>query len=237
MSRHKTLLAGLSILAATLTSRMSSAQDSATGGDSKAEASKAAAADTAAAQTAAPKTAAPRTPTMKAAPDQIRRDPNGLTGISPFWEAVIEGDNAYVAGSYPAALEAYKKALAAEPTNAKGHYRVGQVQVATGQLEEAEKAYETALKYAENDPPTKAKILFVLADLRERQKDNEGATERWDAYASHTAATKTGHPATAVERKKVIATWQQLQEQYAAVKERIVQREKEAQETLEKGAK
>ncbi len=151
---------------------------------------------------------------------------------------MVEGDRAYVARSFPSAIEAYNKAIAAEPTNPMGHYRVGQAHVAAGEVTGAEQAYEAALRYANADPRLKGKILFVIADLRERQHDNAGAIERWSAYGEHAnLGDAEGYPATAQERQRVNAKWQELQKKYAEVKTRIQKREKEAEDKLKKSAK
>jgi tetratricopeptide (TPR) repeat protein len=217
MSGRITALAGLPVLVATLSmTSLTVAQPAAT----KVDAGKAA-----------------KAPAAKSA-DGVRRDPRGVTGISPFWEAIAEGDRAYVAGSYDDAVTSYKKAIAADPNNPMGHYRVGQAHVANSQIPEAEKAYQAALRYAASDPQLKAKILFVLADLKERQHDSEGAVAGWNAYADHTKANaNSGYPATAGERKKVNAKWQELQQQYAEVKARIAKRQAEADEQLKKSSK
>jgi len=151
---------------------------------------------------------------------------------------VVAGDRAYVARSFPTAIEAYKKAIAAEPNNPMGHYRAGQAHVAAAQLAEAEEAYEAALRYVGSDSKLKGKILFVLADLRERQKDDAGAVERWTAYGEQAKQSDAeGYPATAEERKRVIAKWKELREQYAEVKARIQKREQEAEAKLKASSK
>ena len=174
-----------------------------------------------------------------AAKGEVRRDPQGIKGISPFWESLKKGDDLYVARDFEGAIAAYREAIAKDAQNALGHYRMGEAQLAKGDLQEAEASWVSALRFVGNDGALKAKILFVLADLRERQKSYDDAKERWGAYeqfAQQNAAVKT-YPASAADRKKRIDTWKKMLEDYAAVKKRIEQRLKEADEKAKKSAK
>ena len=169
----------------------------------------------------------------------VRRDPQGLKGISPFWESVKKGDDAYVARDYDGALAAYKDAISKEPQNALGHYRAGEVYLKKGDMNAAEEAWVAALRYVGRDYDLRAKIIFVLADLRERQQNLDDATQRWTEYeqfAQQATQTKT-YPATAAERKKRIEAWKKMVADYAAVKKRVEQREKDADEKKRKEAK
>ncbi len=170
---------------------------------------------------------------------EVRRDPQGIKGISPFWELLKKGDDQYVARDFDGAIAKYREAIVKEPQNAMGHYRIGEAHRAKDDLKEAEAAWVAALRYVGADKQLKAKILFVLADLRERQKSYEDATDRWNAYlefAKQNTDTKT-YPASAEERKKRIATWQQLLVQYGEVRKRIEQRLKEADAKAKASAK
>jgi tetratricopeptide (TPR) repeat protein len=170
--------------------------------------------------------------------DGVRRDPKGTQGISPFWEAVIKGDRAYIARDYPAAVAAYEEAIKAEPKNPMGHYRIGSAYLAKEMPKDAEDAWTAAVRFADQAPVVKAKALFVLADLAERQKNWNTATERWTAYENFVKDPKAkGYPATAVERKKRIAAWIELEKKSAEVKERIERRLKEAEEKAKESAK
>jgi tetratricopeptide (TPR) repeat protein len=174
-----------------------------------------------------------------AAGTQVRRDPRGKTGISPFWEALNRGDGAYVARNYDGAIDAYTEALAKEPQNALGHYRVGEAHRAKGDLQQAESAWRAALRFAGGDPVLKAKVLFCLADLRERQKDLQGAKQGWNAYETHLGQQPKpiGYPKTPTERKKRADAWVDLQEKYAAVRERIRKRLEEVEKKTQQDAK
>ena len=170
---------------------------------------------------------------------EVRRDPKGIKGISPFWESLKQGDDSYIARDFDGAIKAYRDAITKEPQNALGHYRMGEAQLAKGNTQEAEASWVSALRFVGNDNSLKAKILFVLADLRERQKSYDDATDIWNKYealAKEQPQTKM-FPESAEDRKKVIATWKQLLVDYGAVKKRIAQRLKEADEKAKKSAK
>lgn len=168
----------------------------------------------------------------------VKKDPQGVTGISPFWEALKKGDDLYVARDFDGAIAAYKEAITKTPQHPLGHYRIGEAHLAKKEISEAEAAWVAALRYVGPDKSLKAKILFVLADLRERQKSLDDATDRWNAYAQfaqQNTDAKT-YPASAEERKKRVATWKQMLDQYGAVRKRIEQRLKEADDKAKKSA-
>jgi tetratricopeptide (TPR) repeat protein len=180
--------------------------------------------------------AAPKAP---AAAGGVRRDPHGIKGISAFQEAVKKGDNALVARDFEAAIAAYREAIASEPENALGQYRLGEAQIAKGDLTEAEAAFGAGLRFVGADARLKAKLEFALADLRERQKAYDDATAKWSDYQTLTTEQKEakGFPASAVERKKVLETWKKLSADSAAVKARIEKRLKEADDSVRKSSK
>jgi tetratricopeptide (TPR) repeat protein len=164
------------------------------------------------------------------APGDIRRDPRGIKGISPLWEAIKRGDDAVAARDADAAKAAYEEAIRADPHAGIGQYRMGELQLAKGQMKEAEASWQEALRFSAEDPSLRAKVLFVLADLKERQRSLEEATNGWNAYEAHAKAQPTAKtfPATAEDRKKRIQEWKQLEADYSAVKERIKKRLEEA---------
>lgn len=171
--------------------------------------------------------------------DGVRRDPKGIKGISPFWEALKKGDNAYVARDFDGAIAAYREAIAADPQNALGHYRMGEAQIAKGVLKEAEAAFNSGLGFVGNDLPLKAKLEFVIADLRERQKAYDDATQKWTEYETFTTAQPDakGFPASGTERKKALETWKKVSADAAEVKARIDKRLQEADAAVRKSAK
>jgi tetratricopeptide (TPR) repeat protein len=169
----------------------------------------------------------------------IRRDPKGIKGISPFWEAVKKGDNAFVARDFDGAVASYRDAIAAEPQNALGHYRAGEAQLAKGDLKEAQAAFEAGLRFVGNDSMLKAKLEFCVADLSERQKAYDDAIQKWTEYETFTTAhpDAKGYPASGIERKKVVTTWEKVSSDAVEVKARIDKRLKEADDSVRKSSK
>ncbi len=161
----------------------------------------------------------------KAASGEVKKDPDGVKGISPFWEAVNRGNSAYIARDYDKAISEFREAITKEPQNALGHYRMAEAQRAKGDLPAAEASLTDALRYAGNNPPLRAKIQFLMADLKERAKAYDDAIAKWTEYEGAAAKPESkGYAETPPERKKRIATWQQLLKDYGAVKERIAKR-------------
>jgi tetratricopeptide (TPR) repeat protein len=188
---------------------------------------------------AVPATALAQDAPKKAAAGEVRRDPKGVIGISPFWELLKKGDNAYVARDYDGAISTYKEAITKEPQNALGHYRIGEAHLAKGDMQEAEAAWIAGLRYVGANHPLRAKLMFVLADLRERQKSYDDATDAWTKYESFVQQQpqSKGYPASAADRKKRVAEYKKLLADYVDVKKRIQKRLEEADEKARKSAK
>ncbi|MCU0691870.1 MAG: hypothetical protein MUF54_10750 [Polyangiaceae bacterium] len=169
------------------------------------------------------------TATSRAA-GNTRRDPKGVTGISPTMERIIEGNAAYLAREFAMAADKYQQAIEQEPRNPLPHYMLGQAFVVQTKLDDAERAVQAALRLAGKNAPLRTKLLLVMADLRERQNRLDDADAAWKEYATSVGRTAgaAGHPATPAARQKVIATRKQMQSNYAQVKDRIAQREREA---------
>ena len=174
-----------------------------------------------------------------AASPEVRRDARGIKGISPFYEALQRGDSALLARNVEAAILAYRDALAQEPENALGQYRLGEAQILKGDLPAAEEAFSAGLRLvAATSPSLKAKLEFAWADLRERQRNYDEASAKWAEYEVYTSAQKDaqGFPASGAERKKVLDAWKKLTEASLAVKARIEKGLKAADEAVRKSS-
>jgi tetratricopeptide (TPR) repeat protein len=179
-----------------------------------------------------------RASSPKAAAGSVRKDPRGVKGISPFWEAINKGDSALIARDFDGAIAAYKDAITKEPQNALGHYRAGEAQIAKGDLHEAEEAFVTGLRFATaTEPALKAKLQFALADLRERQKAWDEALAKWADYETFTAEQKVGFVGSGSERKRVVDAWKKLSADSAEVKARIEKGIQAADEAVRKSSK
>ena len=143
-------------------------------------------------------------------------------------EQVKKGEDAYVARDFPGAVAAFQEAIKIDTQKALAYYRIGEAQLANGNIAEAEAQWQAALtKTGSND--LKAKVYFVLADLRERQQKWQEAKDAWNQYTSFLQANPQalGYPATAVERVKQIDRRVKDEKDYGVVKERIKKREEE----------
>src|SRR5882672_11186747 len=159
-------------------------------------------------------------PAAPAATGGVKRDPKGIKGISPFWESIKNGDDSLAARHTEGAKTAYQEAIRLEPQNPMGHYRMGEAELTKGNVKEAEALWQTALRFSGENAAMRAKVLFVLADVKERQRALEEATNGWNAYETHakSAPTAKTYPATAVDRKKRVADWKKLEADYGPVK-------------------
>jgi tetratricopeptide (TPR) repeat protein len=167
------------------------------------------------------------------------KDPENKKGISPYMEAVAKGELAFVARDFPGAVTAFQDAIKIDGQKMLGFYRLGEAQLAAGKPEEAEAVWNTALS-KDGPPDLKAKVQFVLADLRERQRKLDVAKEAWGTYATflkNNPADSKGYAGTPEERTKVIDRRVKDEKDYAAVKERIAKRELERQKEAEENAK
>lgn len=169
---------------------------------------------------------------------EVRRDPNGVKGISPYMEAVARGQASFVARDFSGAVTAFQDAIKTDPQQMLGFYLLGEAQLEAGKPEEAEAAWTSGLS-KKGPEDLNARLLFLMADLRERQKTWQAAKDAWAAYSafltSHPQAK--GYPATAEERIKRLDQRMKDEKDYAAVKERIKKREEERTKEAEENAK
>jgi len=150
-------------------------------------------------------------------------------GASPYNAKLQKGIAAYTAKDYQGAIAAYKDALAADGNDPLALYFLGEAQLAAGSMAEADASYAKGLNVVGAKDDLHAKLLFVVADLRERQGKWPEAKKAWDDYTQFLGAhpTAKGYATTATERNKVIDTHVDLDAKYGEVKKRIEQRLKE----------
>jgi tetratricopeptide (TPR) repeat protein len=191
-------------------------------------------AGTALAQSKAP----PAKPDAATAPKGPLKDPANQKGISPYMEAIAKGEAAFVARDFPAAVVGFQDAIKIDGQQMLAFYRLGEAQRAAGKPEEAEAIWSSALTKTGPDE-LKAKVLFVLADLRERQKKMPEAKEAWGQYAAFLKekADAKGYAATSDERQKMVDRRVKDEKDYAAVKERITKRQEEREKEATENAK
>jgi tetratricopeptide (TPR) repeat protein len=154
-----------------------------------------------------------------------KNDPDNIVAISQYMELVVKGNERYVAKDYTNATDAFRKAIQLSPKNALAHYLLAEAYLGTGNLGEAEPEILLAQENADaRNPVLRARVLFVVADLFERQKKWEQAKTAWQAYAEQ-AAKFSGDggtfPQSSAERLKAIQKVLEMEKAYAGVRERI----------------
>jgi tetratricopeptide (TPR) repeat protein len=146
------------------------------------------------------------------------------TASAQFRDDCKEGNAHYAARDFVGAIAAYQKAIEIEPNNALGHYFLGEAQLAGGNLVEAEAAWNRAsLAATAKETSLRARVLFVLADLKEGQKKWDEAKAAWQVYIDWAARFPDAgaFPASALSRQQVIDAMQAQDKAYAVVRQRI----------------
>jgi tetratricopeptide (TPR) repeat protein len=147
------------------------------------------------------------------------------SGSGNFKPAVADGVAKYAARDFPGAITAFQKAIEADPKNPLGHYFLGEAQLAAGNLTEAEAAWTRASLVANDskDPSLRAKVLFVLADLKERQKKPDEAKAAWQVYLDWAAKYPEAKAFTGSgqSRQQMIDAMTKQDKAYVVVRQRI----------------
>ena len=150
-------------------------------------------------------------------------DPENITAISQYMETLAKGNERYAAKDQTGAIDTYKKAIQLSPRNPLGHYLLAEAYLGSGNMGEAEAAIQQAYEADAKNGLVRSHVLFLRADIAERQKKWEQAKAAWQAYMEH--AAKLGdagaYPQTAAERLKAIQKVMELEKAYAGVRERI----------------
>jgi tetratricopeptide (TPR) repeat protein len=141
-----------------------------------------------------------------------------------FKDAAAQGITKYAARDFAGSVASFQKAIEADPKNPLGHYFLGEAQLAAGNLTEAEAAWNRAsLEAAEKDPALRAKILFVLADLKERQHKWDDARAAWQVYLDWAAKypNSGAFASSGQSRQQSIDAMKKQDAAYAVVRQRI----------------
>ena len=141
-----------------------------------------------------------------------------------YADACSDGNTKYLAHDYRGAIEAYQKAIDLHPNLPLAYYLQGEAQVAAGGLSDAEVAWTRALAaVGDADPALRSRILFVLADLKERQGKWEEARGAWQQYRDWVSAARgaNGFAGTAQARQQAIDAILKLDKDSAVVRQRI----------------
>jgi tetratricopeptide (TPR) repeat protein len=141
-----------------------------------------------------------------------------------YQDACSEGNAKYASRDFDGAIEAYRKAIEMFPHKALGHYLLGEAQLAASNLPEAEASWgRAALEANEQDPTLRARILFVTADLKERQKKWDEAKAAWQVYIdwANRFADAGAFPTSGTSRIQAIDTMLKQDKSYEVVRQRI----------------
>jgi tetratricopeptide (TPR) repeat protein len=102
---------------------------------------------------------------------------------SKYAEACSQGNARYASRDYQGAIALYRSAIELDPHNALGHYLIGEAHLAAGNIGDAEAAWNQAsVESSDKEPDLRARILFVIADLKERQWKWSDAVAAWQVY-------------------------------------------------------
>jgi tetratricopeptide (TPR) repeat protein len=154
-----------------------------------------------------------------------RNDPKNQTAISKFMETCVAGNAQYAARDFQGAIATYREAIKLDPKNPLGHYLLGEAQLAANNLPEAEASWnQAALVSDAADPRLRARVLFVVADVKERQKKWDEAKTAWANYnewCGRFADAGVGFPASGASRVQALDTMTKLNAESDKVKQRI----------------
>jgi tetratricopeptide (TPR) repeat protein len=147
-----------------------------------------------------------------------------VTMSADYMKACEQGAAKYAARDFPGAIEEFRKAIELNQKHPLGYYLLGEAQLAAGSLSEAEGAWNRALsESSEQDPTMRARVLFVIADLKERQKKWDEARTAWQAYLDWAARFPSAgaFPASGQSRQQVIDNMTKQDKSYDIVRQRI----------------
>jgi tetratricopeptide (TPR) repeat protein len=141
-----------------------------------------------------------------------------------FTTLCSQGNAKYAARDFDGAIALYRKAIELAPHQALGHYLLGEALLAAGNLTDAEASWgRAAVEGGEKDPALHARVLFVTADLKERQKKWEEAKAAWQTYLDWANRFPDAgvFPASAQSRLVVLDTVIKQDKAYEVVRQRI----------------
>lgn len=167
-----------------------------------------------------PKPAAP----AKGADAGPVHDPQNRVAMSQAMAAVVKGIAKHRDKDHAGAAAEFERAMTLNPKMILAPYLLAETHLAAGKLAEAGAALEKAEALSSaSDPGMRGRVLFLKADLLERQKKWPEARAAWQAYGEHAAkfADAGAFPATAEERIKAIDKAMAQDKAYEIVRQRI----------------
>ncbi len=161
----------------------------------------------------------------------VKHDPDNRTALAEWMERCVKGNAKFLAHDVAGASDIYRQAIQLAPKRALPHYLLAEAFLSEGKLTEAEAELNDAEQASDDrDPNVHGKVLFVIADTKEREKKWDDAKAAWKAYseysAKHSDAGMT--PATAPARVQAIDDMLKLDKAYEIVRQRIADESKDA---------
>jgi tetratricopeptide (TPR) repeat protein len=156
--------------------------------------------------------------------DEDSSSATGKSGSSSdYRKACDTGNGKYAARDFPGAIEQYRKAIELSPKLPLAFYLLGEAQLAAGSMTEADAAWTRAAAESEDDAVLHARVLFVIADLRERQLKWDDARAAWQAYLdwANRNPKANAFPTSAQSRQQVIDSMKKQDKDYEVVRRRI----------------
>jgi tetratricopeptide (TPR) repeat protein len=153
-------------------------------------------------------------------------DPNNIKAISEFMDTCVQGNAKYASRDFEGAAALYRKAIQLDPPNPLGHYLLGESLLAQNNITEAEATWTRASMLSnEKNPALRARILFVVADLKERQKKWDDAKSAWQVYLewANKFPNAGAFPTSATSRQQAIDTMTKQDKAYDVVRQRIAE--------------
>jgi len=168
----------------------------------------------------------------KPAPDAgVKRDPDNKTALAEWMDRCLKGNAKYLAHDIPGAIELYRQAIQLAPKRPLPHYLLAEAELGAGNLSDAEAALSDAEQTSDDrDPNVRGKILFVIADTKEREKKWDDAKAAWKVYADYAAKHSDAGmtPATPPARIQAIDDMLKQDKAYDVVRQRIADETKDA---------
>ena len=181
---------------------------------------------------------------LPAAAAEVRRDPKGQTGISPYYEALAQAKAALKGGDANQAVNGFKQAVQSNPDEMYGYLLLAQAEL---RANDAKAAFDT-VKLGRSKKGTErvqAKMLLLYANLVEQQANVpppgvddkvkqstpdlwERVKETWSAYAVFLTAHASlpDYQATSSERKKQVVARNARDQKFIAVRKRMLEETK-----------
>ena len=160
-----------------------------------------------------------------------RRDPDNRTALAEWMDRCIQGNAKFLAHDIPGSIDLYRQAIQLAPKRPLPRYLLGEAQLGAGNLPEADTALSEAEQASDDrDPDVRGKILFVLADLKEREKKWDDARTAWKTYADYAAKHADAGMALATPPARIQAIDDMLKQDkaYEVVRQRIAEEGKDA---------